>query len=73
MIKITDEHVEFSGNLKQLAFEFIELIFEFNQLLLKEGYTSDEAFDFIRNCGALAFMSEDELNNYIDYLLKELK
>jgi len=73
MIKIIDDKVEFAGTLKQLSFEFIELIFEFNQMLLREGYTEDESFELIRNCGALAFMSEEEIEEYLKYVLKELK
>ena len=72
MIKVDKNIAQFEGTAKGLTFELTHLLLGFKQNLIKEfGVTEEEALNVIHKCGEIAFMSNEEREEYLSNLLEE--
>lgn len=72
MITVNKNIAQFEGTAKELTFELTHLLLGFKQNLIKEfGVTEEEALNIIYKCGEIAFMSNEEREEYLSNLLKE--
>ena len=70
MITANKSVVHFEGTAKDLTFEFTHIILGFKENMIKEfGLTEDEIHNVIKICGEIAFMSNEERQEYIDILM----
>lgn len=63
---------KFEGTPKELTLEFTSVIMGFKQTMITEfDLSEDEVFRIIKLCGEIAFMSDEERQDYLNHLLDE--
>lgn len=74
MITIEGNTAHYNGTVKELVLEFTHLILGFKQTMMKEfGLSEEEIYKIIAKCGEIAFMSNEERQEYLNSLLEETK
>jgi hypothetical protein len=74
MITIEGSTAQYNGTIKELVLEFTHLILGFKQTMMKEfDLSEEEIYKIIAKCGEIAFMSNEERQEYLNSLLEETK
>ena len=72
MITVNKNIAQFEGTAKELTFELTHLLWGFKQNLIKEfGVTEEEALNIISKCGEIAFMSNEEREEFLNALKRK--
>lgn len=72
MIHVEDNIVALNGTAKELTKEFTHCVLSFKETLMTEFQLSEEEiYRIIAKCGEIAFMSNEERQSYLNYLLEE--